>query len=156
MVGSSIQCIRQCSYKERSIRPYLSDLAIPAHLPPIIYPIPFSIPTLKSFFLVTVTILLYLKHAKHPGPLHCLPSLSGIGLSFLRYPHGWLPYFKPLLKISLNQKGLLNRPIWNTFLKVLLITLFHFPLLHLSLTQFQEAGRGAESSKFLIMTWSFW
>lgn len=52
---------------------------------------------------------------------------------------------------------LLNYPIYNTFLKILLIILFHFLSLQLSLTQFLAPGGGeAESSKLLIMTQFFW
>lgn len=53
-------------------------------------------------------------------------------LSYSMHVAGSLTPFKPLLKISPDEKGLPHHPTCSTSLKILLLTLFHLGSLHLS------------------------
>lgn len=53
-------------------------------------------------------------------------------LSYSMHVAGSLTPFKPLLKISPDEKGLPHHPTCSTSFKILLLTLFHLGSLHLS------------------------
>lgn len=95
---------------------------------PIIYAIsPFTLPPLTHFFLAPMTSLLFLKHAKHPGPLHLLANLTiWDALSSDTHMAGSFMSLKPLLKILLDQQGVLNHSIHSTFLKIYFFPCFIF------------------------------